>query len=52
MTAIVGGLGAEAGARYRPLLFIVPQLAPEHPAPDSDQITAFEAPAGTIFIEN
>ncbi|MBV8282518.1 MAG: hypothetical protein JO347_10720 [Candidatus Eremiobacteraeota bacterium] len=45
MTVTVDGLGAIAGAVYRPSAVISPQLMPLHPAPIKPQITtSFAAP--------
>jgi hypothetical protein len=45
VTATIGGLGALAGAVYRPLALIAPQEEPLHPLPDTLQITtALEFP--------
>jgi hypothetical protein len=40
VTITVAGLGKAAGAVYFPIASIVPQLAPEQPAPERLQVTA------------
>ena len=45
VTATIGGLGALAGAVYRPLALMLPKEEPLHPLPDTLQITtALEFP--------
>ena len=40
VTVTCAGLGTTAGAVYRPLDEMVPQLTPEQPTPDTPQLTA------------
>lgn len=40
VTVTVAGLGAFAGAVYRPAVETVPQVAPEQPLPFTDHVTA------------
>ena len=45
LTVTAEGLGAVAGAVYKPVLLIMPQVAPLHPEPETLHTTAvLEAP--------
>ncbi len=52
LTVIVGGLGTMAGAVYFPVESIVPQLAPEQPAPERLQLTTGIVPNGSSVAMN
>ena len=44
VTVTVGGFGVAAGAEYRPLPLMVPQVAPAHPGPLRLQFTGCVPP--------
>ena len=51
VTVTPGGVGTLAGAVYKPLEVIVPQLVPEQPAPLTDQVTFWFADHITVALK-